>query len=108
MTTLTAVDLEPLTYWLRLEDVLEDPGIDDRLIDEARRGLVLLQSGNDLMSWIRESESLLRQVDSEFRRVCGDTHPELIAVAMAAPALDSLRSLLTSISRVGLSEARVV
>jgi len=87
----------PLTYWLRLEDVLADPQIDDRLIDHAHRGLRLLQADEDLDGWTAEARLLLRMVDDHLQ-VAGASAPDLIAVCQAAPAVESLRSVLQTVT----------
>ena len=91
--------LEPLTYWLRLEDLLADTAINDRLIDQARRGLQMLQAGADLANWARESESLLREGDDRLREV-GVGGPELVSIGHSAPSVESLRSVLEAITEV--------
>ena len=95
MTTRTALlHLEPLTYWIRLEDMVPEAGINDRLIEQARRGLLLVQSDRDLVTWIQETEGLLQLVDTQLRQSGGDDYPELVEIARSTPAVDSLRSLL--------------
>ena len=95
MTTQAALlHLEPLTYWIRLEDMVPEPRISDRLIEQARRGLLLIQSDSDLEVWIQETEGLLQLVDTQLRQTGGDDYPDLVEIARSTPAVDSLRSLL--------------
>ncbi len=94
MTTINTVLLEPLTYWLRIEDVVREPRIGVRLINKAAEGQLLMESGDDLAEWIGESEALLRLVDSELRDTAGGDYPQLLAIVMSMPPMESLRSML--------------
>lgn len=72
--------------------MVPEPGIDDRLIEQARRGLLLLQTDGDLTEWIRESGSLLREVDVQLHRV-GAAASETVAVGRSAPAFECPRAV---------------
>ena len=97
MITQQGVSLEPLTYWLRIEDIVMEPGIGVRLTEQAVEGVFLLQTGGDLMRWIEESESLLRLIDRELHRTAGVGYPDLVDIAMATPQVESLQSLLATV-----------
>jgi len=97
MTTQMSVALEPLTYWLRIDDIISEPGIGERLTKQAVEGVFLLQSGDDLTGWIDASEVLLRLIETELRLTAGAGYPELIDIAMATPQVESLESLLATV-----------
>ncbi len=99
MTTEAAVWLEPLTYWLRIEDVVSEPRIGLRLVNHAAEGQVLLASGDDLAGWIDESEALLQSVGSELCHEAGGEYPQLLDIVMSMPPVESLRSMLAVASR---------
>jgi len=97
MTAQMSVSLEPLTYWLRIDDIISEPGIGERLTRQAVEGVFLLQTGGDLTAWIDASEVLLRLIDSDLRLTAGAGYPELIDIAMATPQVESLQSLLAAV-----------
>lgn len=99
MTTDTAVWLEPLTYWLRIEDLVTKPRIGLRLINQATEGQVLLESGDSLVAWVHESEALLQSIDSELRRTTGSDYLHLLDIVMSMPPVESLRSMLAAATR---------
>ena len=68
MNSLTPTALESLSYWVRLDDLVPIPDIENRLIEHARRGLLLRRANEDPTDWIEQSELLLRDVDFEPRR----------------------------------------
>jgi hypothetical protein len=94
VTTETALLIEPLTYWLRIEDIVSEPRIGIRLINKAAEGQFLVESGDDLSAWIDEAEALLHLVDSELRLLTGSDYPQLSAIVMSMPPIESLRSML--------------
>ncbi len=99
MTTETAVWLEPLTYWLRIEDIVSEPRIGVRLVNQATEGQFLLASGDDLAGWIDESEALLQSLQSELCHGPGSDYPQLLDIVMSMPPVESLRSVLAVASR---------
>jgi hypothetical protein len=107
MTTANPAVFESLTYWHRLEDILPYTPRPAPLTAPPRRGLNRLQDGGDMAAWVRESESLLRDVDERLRYV-GAAAPELLDIGRAAPAVESLRSVLSALhsrSPAGIEKA---
>ncbi len=94
MITQTSVWLEPLTYWLRIEDLVTEPRIGDRLVEKADEGAFLLNCGGDLVRWIGESESLLQVIDAELRHTGGADYFDLAEIVMSMPQVESLQAVL--------------
>ena len=108
MTTPRTQHTESLTYWIRLEDMLQEPRIGRRLIEHAHRGRLLMQSHGDPVAWIQQAEALVQLVETQIRQAGGTDYPDLVDLARSTPAVDSLQSLLAAMhTRAGgsLSEA---
>ncbi len=99
MITQTSVWLEPLTYWLRIEDLVTEPRIGERLAAKAEEGTFLLQTGGDVVRWIGESESLLQIIDAELRHTGGSDYFELAEIVMSMPQVETLNALLAEAPR---------
>ena len=102
MTNATVAHVEPLTYWVRIEDIIAEPGIDSRLIKQAFRGLLTLEGGGDLASWVEESERLLDLVDLHLARIGEPDSESLQQIGRSAPVVESLRSLLAALRPAAL------